>query len=855
MRVWKPSRDWGDAFVEHQGEVCESTNLACTQLPPLTYQYRHPELHSHGKLSTFQYETVGYACQSLHRHRAFLLGDATGSGKSRVIAGILREMLPQRVVWVSINTRLRAEAQKEVNCLNAPYAFTACGGAVFLSYASLHNQRRLNELVSWLASADSLLILDEAHCCRNESATFAATQRLLDAAHNVVYSTATFASSLKHMRYLSRLHIWGPGTAFYSFEDFVMQMRTHGTVVLELLSVQLKLLGKAVSRQISFQGVHVDLYRAPLNDAETRLYNASVDLFANAQMHFFQKLITRFKTRHAVKLARDALARGMSVVISLQSTGEAAARRGMDACMEMLHGAVLPSAPPAEPLATLLHEFGDVGVAEVSGRTTRDAEAAIARFQSGQARVILITRAGSTGISLHDTNGFPRLHILMELPWSSEDFLQQAGRTHRTGQLSAPTYVILTSSVPGEARFVNCVAQRVASLGALTYGDRTVTISPLAMDTPGDWGVPARRLAALELWIRNAQSLHIAPEPLPDDLFHMLPRVSRTAEIYAFQQVARHETQRLEHTPPTLTQGQLYTLVMRVCPVARTWMPHTWSREAHYMFAGDTRKCIETVLLAATRVECAHTLGALPTVLLEEILRHYASDPLNLTPHANDVLRRLDNLNLPFAQFCTASCEYVQNRILSLPIQTQRCCINAIVRCARDHRVPECHVRDFEQYIAREGLTFECTRASVVSVQAPNDAVRLDMRAEAVAYPDPGPFPVMLDQITRLVCKVDVSDTVHIYYATGKHVVQDRRQWDYVQLQSRFVDTEPIDWETATFRAFCTRKSRATRVSRSYVFVVHDALRCWNVSKHLVVRVPGRMVASVGVPGFVGVLM
>ena len=73
-------------------------------------------------------------------------------------------------------------------------------------------------------------------------------------------------------------------------------------------------------------------------------------------------LITRLKVRHAIALTREALAEGQSVVISLQSTGEAAARRGADACVELVSGSDRGRWAKGAPLHTGACDAQDVVV-------------------------------------------------------------------------------------------------------------------------------------------------------------------------------------------------------------------------------------------------------------------------------------------------------------------------------------------------------------------------------------------------------------------------------------------------------------------------------------------------------------
>ena len=146
---------------------------------------------------------------------------------------------------------------------------------------------------------------------------------------------------------------------------------------------------------------------------------------------------------------------------------------------------------PASALDMIINHFGSDMVAENTGRKRRvvvkdgkakeenianKKEADVSAFQNGDKRIIIFSKAGGTGKSYHADkaakNQQHRVHYLLQAGWRADAAVQGFGRSHRSNQVSAPTFVLVTTDLKGQTRFISTIAKRLDQLGALTKGQR-----------------------------------------------------------------------------------------------------------------------------------------------------------------------------------------------------------------------------------------------------------------------------------------------------------------------------------------------------------------------------------------------
>ena len=90
----------------------------------------------------------------------------------------------------------------------------------------------------------------------------------------IVYSTATAASDISHLQYMSLLGLWDSKTSpFSSFDSFKRVINWCGSSAMEMLALDLKRRGLYVSRQLCLKDVNYEIYNCELSEEKLEIYD------------------------------------------------------------------------------------------------------------------------------------------------------------------------------------------------------------------------------------------------------------------------------------------------------------------------------------------------------------------------------------------------------------------------------------------------------------------------------------------------------------------------------------------------------------------------------------------------------
>lgn len=668
--------------MEHPVKLIESLSLQSVSAPPNNVSLRRVRRSS---MSQIQVDTVRCVLDSLRRNKCFLLGDGTGTGKGRVLAATATEWAGP-VVWVSANARLCSDVSYEFSVVSAherPFDFA--------TYASLlRTPLALRE--------NTLLILDECHLMRNCGRIYKAVSDMIRLHRPcVLYSSATAMSDSKHLEYLHFTRcLWDHDSAPFASRHHLMQeLQSGNRTLLELICMYFKERGMYVSRQLSLEGVEVSLERVHTTSHEHETYARcvaqleGVDTSSSQRVLF--RLMTSFKVKAAIRVAERILAEDANntVVFMLSNTCAASSNRHMQnggtcpiaSCNELFAKHDKPPLDvPLDALDAIVDHFGAEKVAEITGRTRRyvrdgdrwaveplpkhETEA----FQDGRKRVAIISKAGGVGLSLNGLGATKRHGLVLELPWSSEDFVQMLGRIHRTSSSRSPSYTLFVLNVPAEERVAHSLHRRVRSMGSLSRGDAgACDVVNLRHVSSFSTTMLTRRLLVLKIHLsrlrdRTQTILAYAENIAVQDVYRMCNSTNKGA-------IASILLDMLKNSFDDITWAAAALVVFRRSLLGAL-IP--WNTGNHHLHDAETKAWVRNVLLCSASYDSSSSLCHLPNDVVIKIVE------LALTEH-----RDIDNV-APYVTYAVTH-ESLMNQCLRMPFHVQRSFVEIMQRLGSSH--------------------------------------------------------------------------------------------------------------------------------------------------------------------------
>lgn len=665
---WKPEY-YKENIKEHPIKICQTVSMSCVPIVQITSEIENDYKDN---LSTFQLETILKIKDCLKKNKPFLLGDGTGTGKGRILAAVVRE-LGLKTLWISSSLKLEKSAKVELELV---FGDKNDYNVLFASYTSV--KYKFNDVVEFLREGENLVILDECHQMRNCSSTKKIIDKLLNMTTKICYSSATIASSIKHLLYLNKMDLWGSKTSpFDTWEKLENASKNDSAGLLELISLHFCRNGQYVCRQLDTKDVKFTIKTSNLTEKDELIYKKCTEGLFNMngknRQQFFLRLIVYFKVKEAIKIIEEHLEKGKSVVVSVSNTGAATLKRSKDNGNDITYFQEICDEYgidlyfEKEPIDTIISHFGKNNVSEITGRGLRPSNIKnkyeripkddIENFKSNKKRIAILSRAGGMGLSLHDSDGkHPRVHIILEIPWSGEDFLQQMGRIYRSNACSLPEYVFLVSDIPSEYRMILSIIKKLKNMGAIVKADRTAYEIP-GLKEENHWSSKLKGDVGLQLAIATRIKDVKEFDKVLDVTYPKSMSLLRNSIIRSLcVDEEELESEEIWCYNMTLAKDFFPSLYY---PVTKKW-----STKTHNLFGNSFKKRSLCFLMCAKASD--GPLSTLPENILLYIIE------LMVDIQSEEVLKEISKwTHIKYSEFSSCSTERIMNDALCMPVRIQ----------------------------------------------------------------------------------------------------------------------------------------------------------------------------------------
>jgi hypothetical protein len=489
-----------------------------------------------------QKQSVQIALSALEQGDGVVLGNATGSGKTYLATGLIKEFQKDRpnarILYITKNAKLKAKSK---GVAENTFGFNidtdkpkdvAVTGVYAASYMGMMSDSIYKQM-KW-----DLVVADESGEARNwfkpENQQGKLLMEVIRNSKKAVYMSATPFHSPSEYGYLEKLNLWPKG----QFDKWIQGNFAHenvdGKIVARLdpakqakLRQQLIERGQFVSQAISYEGFSAHFGVVPVTDQMKRGLDRIKEGFARARAEFLKRgkkglaekvaafeatytkaFLERERLPQAIELAKKARENGWQVIVFSEHSAddlfrrerneeeEASTYQQLDDAMGGQLSRIIPPFPNV--YGELRAAFGSQ-IGDYSGRGNSEAERskAVNEFLAGQTPMMYTTyAAGGIGVDMHDADfpdqgikggDKPRISLFLGPPYSGVLLEQAMGRTWRFGVKSNTISVFLASDAEPDIKLMTQkVGPRMRALRAAVLGERDSLASAMADYTDED---------------------------------------------------------------------------------------------------------------------------------------------------------------------------------------------------------------------------------------------------------------------------------------------------------------------------------------------------------------------------------